>query len=33
MRWERKAPTFLAMRGIACIFICHKHLAKHTDGF
>ncbi len=33
VRWERKASTFLAMLGIACILICYKHLAKHADGF
>ncbi len=33
VRWERKASTFLAMPGTACILICYKHLAKHTDGF
>ncbi|MFV2199164.1 hypothetical protein [Nocardiopsis sp. LOL_012] len=32
-RWERKASTFLAMLGTACILICYKHLAKHADGF
>lgn len=33
VRWERKASTFLAMLGIACILICYKHLAKHANGF
>ncbi|MFD3685048.1 hypothetical protein ACFWTE_09560 [Nocardiopsis sp. NPDC058631] len=33
VRWERKASTFLAMLGIACILICYRHLAKHADGF
>ena len=31
--WERRAPTFPAMLGIACVLICYKHLAKHADGF
>ena len=33
VRWERKASTFLAMLGIACVLIRYKHLAKHADGF
>jgi len=33
VRWERKASTFLAMLGIACILICYEHLTKHADGF
>ncbi|QUX31597.1 transposase [Nocardiopsis akebiae] len=33
VRWERKASTFPAMLGIACILTCDKHLAKHADGF
>ncbi|WP_042284279.1 IS5 family transposase, partial [Nocardiopsis alba] len=33
VRWERKASNFLAMLGIACILICYKHLAKHSEDF
>ncbi len=33
MRWERKASTFPAMPGIACVLICYKHPAKHPHGF
>ncbi|WP_435112846.1 transposase [Nocardiopsis synnemataformans] len=33
VRWERKAASFLAMLGIACILICYKRLAKHADDF
>jgi hypothetical protein len=32
-RRERKASTFPAMLGIASTLICHKHPAKHADGF
>ncbi|GHC84790.1 hypothetical protein GCM10007079_27140 [Nocardiopsis terrae] len=33
VRWERKASTFLAMLGIACVFVCCKYLVEHADGF
>ncbi|WP_455644250.1 transposase [Nocardiopsis alba] len=33
VRWERKDSNFLAMLGIACILICYKHLAKHSEDF
>lgn len=31
--WRRKVSNFLAMLGIVCILIFHKHLSKHDDGF